>query len=55
MKALVEGGDVVEPLRERILGRVAADVIHPDTGETVIDCWHLLDEAKVERSRRTRH
>jgi DNA-directed RNA polymerase subunit beta' len=28
MKALVEGGDVVEPLRDRILGRVAAaDVV----------------------------
>jgi DNA-directed RNA polymerase subunit beta' len=30
MKALVEGGDVVEPLRDRILGRVAAfDVVNP--------------------------
>jgi DNA-directed RNA polymerase subunit beta' len=49
MKALVEGGDVVEPLRDRILGRVAAfDVIHPDTGETVVDAGTLLDEAKVD-------
>jgi DNA-directed RNA polymerase subunit beta' len=49
MKALVEGGDVVEPLRDRILGRVAAfDVIHPDTGETVIDAGALLDETKVD-------
>jgi DNA-directed RNA polymerase subunit beta' len=49
MKALVEGGDVVEPLRDRILGRVAAfDVIHPDTGETVIDAGDLLDENKVD-------
>jgi DNA-directed RNA polymerase subunit beta' len=49
MKALVEGGDVVEPLRDRILGRVAAfDVIHPDTGETVIEAATLLDEAKVD-------
>jgi len=49
MKALVEGGDVVEPLRDRILGRVAAfDVIHPETGETVIDAGELLDEAKVD-------
>ncbi len=49
MKALVEGGDVVEPLRDRILGRVAAaDVVNPDTGETVIDAGALLDEAKVD-------
>jgi len=49
MKALVEGGDVVEPLRDRILGRVAAaDVVNPDTGETVIDAGTLLDEAKVD-------
>jgi DNA-directed RNA polymerase subunit beta' len=49
MKALVEGGDVVEPLRDRILGRVAAfDVVNPDTGETVIEAGTLLDEAKVD-------
>ncbi len=49
MKALVEGGDVVEALRERILGRVVAtDVIHPDTGETVIDAGTVLDEALVD-------
>ena len=36
MKALVEGGEVIEALRERILGRVAAaDVVNPETGETV--------------------
>ncbi|MBI5329870.1 MAG: DNA-directed RNA polymerase subunit beta' [Betaproteobacteria bacterium] len=49
MKALVEGGDVVEPLRDRILGRVAAfDVIQPETSETVIEAGTLLDEAKVD-------
>mgnify|MGYP005846104501 CR=1 FL=1 len=49
MRALVEGGDVVEPLRDRILGRVAAlDVVHPDTGETVIEAGTLLDEGRVD-------
>src|SRR5881628_3045614 len=34
MKALIEGGEVIEPLRERILGRaVAADVVNPETQE----------------------
>ena len=49
LKALVEGGEVVEPLRERILGRVtAADVVHPETGETVYEPGVLLDEDAVE-------
>ncbi|MBZ0107011.1 MAG: DNA-directed RNA polymerase subunit beta' [Sulfuricella denitrificans] len=49
LKALVEGGEVVEPLRERILGRVtAADVVHPETAETVYESGTLLDEDAVE-------
>jgi DNA-directed RNA polymerase subunit beta' len=50
MKALVEGGEVVEPLRERILGRVCAtDVVSPDTGEVVCAAGTLLDEDAVDR------
>ncbi|MBS4097319.1 MAG: DNA-directed RNA polymerase subunit beta' [Sulfuricella sp.] len=49
IKALVEGGEVVEALRERILGRVtASDVINPETDETVYEAGTLLDEAAVE-------
>ena len=49
MKALVEGGEVIEALRERILGRVvAADVVNPETGETVYEAGTLLEEDKVE-------
>ena len=49
MKALIEGGEVVEPLRERILGRVVAiDVLHPDTQETVIEAGTMLDEDAVD-------
>jgi DNA-directed RNA polymerase subunit beta' len=45
MKALVEGGEVIEPLRERILGRTtAADVVNPETQETVLFAGELLDE-----------
>src|SRR4051794_30850446 len=36
MKALVEGGEVVEPLRERILGRVTTfEVLNPETQDTL--------------------
>lgn len=49
MKALVEGGEVIEPLRERILGRVAAvDIVNPDTQETAISAGTLLDEEMVD-------
>jgi len=50
MKALVEGGEVVEALRERILGRVvAADVFSPENQEVVVPAGALLDEEAVER------
>jgi DNA-directed RNA polymerase subunit beta' len=49
MKALVEGGEVIEPLRDRILGRVAAvDIVNPDTQETAIVAGTLLDEDMVD-------
>ncbi len=50
MKALVEGGEVIEALRERILGRViAADVVNPETGATLFEANTLLDEDMVEQ------
>ncbi|MBI2287151.1 MAG: DNA-directed RNA polymerase subunit beta', partial [Nitrosomonadales bacterium] len=50
MKAIVEGGEVIEALRERILGRVvSADVVNPETAETLYEAGVLLDEAAVER------
>lgn len=49
LKALVEGGEVIEALRERILGRVTAlDVVLPETGEVVIPAGVMLDESKAE-------
>lgn len=49
MTPLIEGGDVVEPLRERVLGRVLlTDVIHPETGEIIIEAGSLLDEDLVK-------
>jgi DNA-directed RNA polymerase subunit beta' len=48
MTPLVEGGDVVEPLRERVLGRVLAEsAVDHTTGETIIEAGVLLDERMV--------
>jgi DNA-directed RNA polymerase subunit beta' len=45
MKALIEGGEVIEPLRERILGRVTiVDVVNPETDETFIEAGTLITE-----------
>ena len=45
MKALIEGGEVIEPLRERILGRVTiVDVVNPETDETIIEAGTLISE-----------
>ena len=50
MKALVEGGEVVEALRERILGRVtAADVFNTENQGLLLPAGSLLDEDSVER------
>jgi DNA-directed RNA polymerase subunit beta' len=50
MRALVEGGEVIEPLRDRILGRVAAvDVMNPDTQDVLYAQGSLLDEESVEK------
>jgi len=49
MKALIEGGEVVESLRERILGRVAAaDIYSPESGENLFESNTLLDEDAVD-------
>ena len=49
MKALVEGGEVIEALRDRILGRVtASEVINPETQETLIEAGEVLNEDMVD-------
>src|SRR5688572_8263249 len=53
MKAMVEGGEVIEALRDRILGRVTGnDVVNPETQETVYPAGTLLDEDMVEEIER---
>src|SRR5512140_747761 len=48
MSPLVEGGDVVEALGERVLGRVIAeDILKPGTEEVLFEKNTLLDEKAV--------
>ena len=45
MTPLIEGGDVVEPLRERVLGRVVCeDVLIPGTEDVLLPRNTLIDE-----------
>ena len=47
--SLIEGGDVVETLADRVLGRVlAVDALRPGTEEVVIPAGTLLDEHWVK-------
>ncbi|HVZ44161.1 MAG TPA: DNA-directed RNA polymerase subunit beta' [Ramlibacter sp.] len=49
MRAIVEGGEVIESLRDRILGRVAAeDVLHPETREVIVQAGSMLDEDAMD-------
>lgn len=50
MKALIEGGEVIEALRERVLGRVTAqEVVNPENQEVIYPAGILLDEDAVEK------
>ena len=50
MNPIIEGGDVVEPLSERVLGRVVAkDVLDSAGKKTVIPAGTLLDEKWVRQ------
>jgi DNA-directed RNA polymerase subunit beta' len=47
ISSLIEGGDVVEPLSERVLGRVTAEDVEGANGEIMIPVGTLLDEKWV--------
>ena len=47
---LKEGEEVIEPIRDRILGRVAAeDVYDPESGDIIIESGELIDEEKADQ------
>jgi DNA-directed RNA polymerase subunit beta' len=44
-KAVIDGGDVIEPLCDRVLGRVpAANIVDPLTGAVIVKAGTLVDE-----------
>lgn len=49
IETLVEAGEVIEPLGDRILGRVALeDVVHPHNDQIIMTAGEEIDEAKVQ-------
>jgi DNA-directed RNA polymerase subunit beta' len=54
MRAVVDGGEVIAPLSDRILGRSAAvDVVDPVSGDLLVKAGDLVDEEAVERIERS--
>ncbi|WP_431094484.1 DNA-directed RNA polymerase subunit beta' [Polaromonas aquatica] len=49
MRAIVEGGEVIESLRDRILGRTAVeDILHPENRSVLAKAGIMLDEDLIE-------
>ncbi len=49
VKAVIEGGEVIAPLEERVLGRmVATEVVDPLSGEVIVPVSELIDEPRAE-------
>ncbi|MBR1824959.1 MAG: DNA-directed RNA polymerase subunit beta' [Alphaproteobacteria bacterium] len=50
VRPVVDGGNVIATIGERILGRTAQeDIIHPETGEVLVERGKLIDETDVEK------
>ncbi len=53
IRAVVDGGEVIAPLSDRILGRTASiDILDPLSGKVVVAAGNLIDEEAVERIER---
>ncbi len=49
VQAVIEGGEVIAPLADRVLGRTAAlDIVDPLSGEVIVPASALIDEEKVD-------
>src|SRR5690554_3079232 len=50
MRPIIEGGDIIAALGERVLGRVLIrDVVHQESGDVLVEAGTMLDEKMVER------
>ena len=50
MSPVIEGGDIIETLGDRILGRVVArDVLDPNTDEVLLEAGTMIDESLIEQ------
>ena len=48
--SLIEGGEIIEAMGERILGRTALeDIVDPNTGEVLVKAHEEIDEDKVAK------
>ena len=52
MTPIIEGGDVVEALGERVLGRVVSEDVLNSDGDVVLSAGHMIDEASVTKLER---
>ena len=48
-RAIVESGEIIEPLRDRIIGRTTLEkIVDPFSGETIVDVNDEMDEEKAQ-------
>ncbi|MEL0236381.1 MAG: DNA-directed RNA polymerase subunit beta' [Gammaproteobacteria bacterium] len=45
--SIIEGGEIIQPLTERILGRVLSNDLKNADGETVLPAGHMVDEDSI--------
>ena len=49
MEALEESGEIIQPLGERVLGRVSLEDVEDPAGDIIVEADTLIDEAAVTR------
>src|SRR5690606_12567996 len=49
MQPIVDAGQIVAPIGQRVLGRTALDpILHPQTGDVIVEAGRLIEEKDVE-------